>query len=480
MLCVFPTFNGDIRNLIRLLEWINELGPCKEHDALIVADFSTQYSEIFQAKEIAQKSFREVRFTATGASVAGWPRGGNVLFHHAATYINDKWPQHFLWVEPDAIPIRAGWVDAIWSAYCDCKKPFMGHIYDSGKPNMPIRVMSGIAVYPSNAINVLPQFVNLPRAWDITSGDVMVAQGHHTPLIHHLWGEMGNPPKFADKNIPGTSTFSLEQIAPECVLWHRNKDGSLIKQLKKSHSPGNVFIPKSNFVVVLPFFNRDASLALKNIQWQHDLGGCSKYEVVLSFESNVNPTILSQIEQIAHKTYAVVHRCKYGTSSRSNWPYGPNWAFQKTAAFMHQMQRSWLWNETDMFALSSNWLDVLQSEYMNCGKAFMGHVVKDFGHLQGTSIYPPDLPLRCPKVMSCSNIAFDTVSKHEMLSDCHAANNLFYHVWGLHGDQPHHFTGLPIHFSTIEQVKRWIPEGAVTMHRCKDGSIVDRLREMRK
>lgn len=470
---------GDVKPLADLLQFIFDLGGCKGYETLICADAATQFSDVLECKKLAEKSFDKVWLVSTTQPVTGWINGANAMFRTAADWIHRNRHQPFLWMEPDCAPLMQGWLDRITSEYIQCGRRYMGHIYEGAiPPTIPKRMMSGVAVYPGNAITELPFVHGIPWAWDMQGGEFMANNGAHTGLIKHLWGEKDNPPVFAEKSVPGTSVFSLDQIPPEAVLWHRCKNGSLIRLLRKKL--GLTAIPgREPFVTVLPFFNRDAQLALKNMLWQRELGGCSKYDCLLSFEANTDPKVAAKIQAAASDTYKNVFTLKYQPASMSAWPYGPNWAFQHTAMQMYDLGRSWLWMETDMFALTPDWMQKLQDEYARCGKAFMGHVVKDFGHLQGTSIYPFDLPARCPKIMTATNIAFDTVSKEEILRDCHAANGLFCHIWGLHGDTPHHFTGIPIHFANVSQVNRWIPKEAVTMHRCKDGSIVDRLKEMR-
>lgn len=484
MILCLPTCANDSKQLHDLLIWISQLGEQKSHDALIVVDSHTPWNDCNNCRKVAENIFREVRLLVV-EHVEGWPKGPNALFRTAANYIANQWPQSFLWLEADAIPLKAGWLDAIAGEYQERGKKYLGCIYrQRGElPHIPKEIMSGVAVYHADTAKELPNIPESPNAWDMDCAEIFVRDGAHTKLIFHLWGEKGNPPRFATHPVPGTAIFSLDQIPKAAVVYHRNKDGSLIRQLRRRMGIRELSkvtaskLPLS-FVVVLPFFTRDAQMALKNMQWQRQLGGSKDYDCLLAFEGDVNPLIIDQIQSAAQEAYRTVFLLRYPKCPIPGWPSGPNWAFQHTANYMQQLGRSWLWMETDMWPLVPHWLDSLQEEYGHCGKAFMGHVVKDFGHLQGTSIYPPDLPTRCPKAMTATNIAFDTVSKAEMLADCHPANELFGHIWGLHGDTPHHFTGIPIHFSTIEQVKKWVPQGAVTLHRCKDGSIVDRLREM--
>lgn len=477
MLVVLPCHSGDVKQLLELLRWIKDLGLLKNHNALIVADPQTAYHEVLACRKVSAEVFGEVRLVSSKESVSGWTAGANDLFRTACAYVNNMWPQPWVWLETDAIPLKSGWLDALEAEYAAQGRKYLGHIYDSNNPMLPQRVMSGVAVYPGDAFAEIPWAIQSPRAFDVDYAGLFVEKGAHTALIHHLWGEPGNPPRFASKAIPGTAVFDLNSIPKEAVVWHRCKDGSLIRQLRKSLGISDG-LKAGGFVTVFPFYAKDAHLTLKGLTWMAQLQCCKKFDALLSFENGVPQPMVQEIRRTAGLAFKEVFMLEYPKAPIPGWPSGPNWAFQHTANYMQNAGRPWLWFETDMWALTPDWLEVLQEEYAGCGKAFMGHIVKDFGHLQGTSIYPADLPSRCPRVMSATDIAFDTVSKEEMLADCHKANELFGHAWGLHGGTPHHFAGTPIHFATAQQVEAWVPRGAVTFHRCKDGSIVDRLREM--
>lgn len=475
MLCVLPCYVADIGRLVDLLKWIEHLGPCKSHKALIVADAALGYQACLEAKTIADRVFESTAIICTAKPVHGWPRGANHLFCRAAIDIHKFRKEPWLWLEPDAIPLRKNWLDEIAIEYELCGKPYMGHIYNCSQNGMPPQLMSAIAVYSKDAAIELPMVPDSPKAFDMENAPKIVELGANTNLIHHKWGMKGNPPTFKEKSEPGTAVHSINDIPPQAAIFHRCKDGSLFRLLGKSNPAGVC----QNFIVVLPFFDGDAKQMLRNVQWQAELGK-TRYECLLAFERKTNKAMVNRIVEAAKGAYEIVDILEYPSSPRSNWPDGPNWAFQHVARKMQQVERPWLWMESDMVALVPDWLDQLQNEYTMAGKPIMGSVVPHFGHLNGTSVYPSNLPLICPKVMTCTNTAFDTVSKNEMLAIHHNANHLMAHVWGLHGNQPHPFTGTPITFRTEKQLEEWVPKGAVTFHRSKDESLIEMLRKSMK
>jgi hypothetical protein len=70
--------------------------------------------------------------------------------------------------------------------------------------------------------------------------------------------------------------------------------------------------------------------------------------------------------------------------------------------------------------------------------------------------------------------------KDEMIWECHNAEPLIQHVWGIVNGQTHPILGEAPVFRTQNEVKSWLNPKAVLFHRCKDASLIDRLREIRK
>ena len=155
MLVVTATYQGDIHEAIRLYRWILKLsGELKAHDCLLVADPSTPFDRMIELREIAGQIFREVRLGVMPMTVTGWPDGPNAMFRFAATYISQDWPQPFLWMEPDCVPMRATWLHEIDYIYSKMPGMFMGDIYgDESDPSKFF--MSGVAVYPADAASTL-------------------------------------------------------------------------------------------------------------------------------------------------------------------------------------------------------------------------------------------------------------------------------------------------------------------------------------
>lgn len=216
MLAALLICEKDVHLAQDLLRWIGELGGCRNHDLLIVADAGTAFTDVIEARTIGAATFKTVSVITNGASVKGWPAGCWSLFQTAIHNVKEP----FLLIEPDSIPLKAGWLDEIANLYSRLEAPaFLGHIYECKQPFMPERLMSGIAVYPANTKDLFPPMPE-PQHWDVFGAEIMVNNGIDTPLIRHHFGTKELPPFFVrgrSESSPANALL-INSIPPECVL----------------------------------------------------------------------------------------------------------------------------------------------------------------------------------------------------------------------------------------------------------------------
>lgn len=226
MIAVYPFSPRDEEQALKNAKWFNDLGGCKGHE--VVACYDPRCSQpVVEAIGLELiKAFDKVWRLPVKAEIDGWPQGANFLFRFAATWLESKphWT-HFLWLEPDAIPITPGWMDALEMEYKCGGKPFMGERVDLGekRPDVPIH-MSGIGIY-QNPIYLLAgeAYRAFEVAWDIAAKDQILPNCYFTKLIQHYWKH-------------GTFT-NTEGLRPETVVFHSSKDGSLIDILRQKAAP---------------------------------------------------------------------------------------------------------------------------------------------------------------------------------------------------------------------------------------------------
>lgn len=473
MIVAFTTHQGDIEQLISLLKWCVMLGPQKDHNALIVADCATDYGRVIAARRLAAEVFYSARIVTNREPVKGWADGSKSLFLRAAEVASES-DEPFLLMEPDAIPLRPGWVDSLAKWY-DRSFICTGHVYKCEQIGLPSSMVSGIAVYSPKIIDHRKAIEEGGKYWDVAVSRITAGNAVHTSLIHHVWGDGKVAPTFAETSAPGTHVFNLDSIPPQAVIWHRNKDGTLIHQLRRKMFPD--FRHTENITVVFPVCSKDIGQAIHHLKWLGKLTGKPlPHKAVLAFDKTCNVTAVSGMAAMLKMLFESVEMFVYPTPPFPGWPAAPNWAFQNVAHKMAEQSRPWLWMEADAVVLRADWLERIQAEYDRAGKPFMGPHVRGMNHSNGVMVYPHDTPTRIPSAMRAVDRAWDYECSVEMMPHCHDASHILQHIWTIANDMPsevgggHEPAGV-----TVDRAHRWINPRAVMVHRIKDQSLVDLL-----
>lgn len=235
-------------------------------------------------------------------------------------------------------------------------------------------------------------------------------------------------------------------------------------------------------ITVIPFCNKDAVLTAKNLEWIFQLDGKTNHRCLLSWEQGTNQSHIDRIRSLAAATFIEVKEYEYPEAVNKRWPAGPNWAWQSTARYIpmaYTNKEPWFWLEADAVPLKSRWIDILEAEYKSGGKPFMGHIVKEMGHMNGVAVYPNKVDDICWKPLLVENAAWDSALKEETIELTHRANHIIQHCWVLINGQVAPFGDGPVAtFRDTADVKRLIEPHAVIFHRCKDGSLIDCLHAM--
>lgn len=420
---------------------------------------------------IGSKAFRSCSIITNDEPINGWIPGSNSLFKAAALHARNV-GEPFLFLEPDAVPIRPQWLEAIESEYQRCGKPFMGAVVRHSVTSLPNPYLEGCAVYPSDAWSrMLPQSPD--TSWTLANAERVVPHAFNSPLFSHFWGPRYDfPPTFAAAKGPGSpeNTLLLSDIRPGTALYHRNKDGTLIRLLRKQMG-----IKERNLItVVFPVCSGDFQLALHHSKWLASIGKWS-HAAVVTHDMTVSDSSLSGLVGILGRCFNGVTTFRYPFPPIRSWPNAPNWAFQHTARHMLHFGNPWLWLEADSVVLRPDWIELIQDEYERCGKTIMGPVVPNSGHINGVAVYPADLAALAPTAMSATNLAFD----HELMADLkhqfHDAGHLIQHFWSIADGQPNPNNGEPPSGLTLDQARRWINRNAALVHRIKDASVLNLL-----
>lgn len=248
-----------------------------------------------------------------------------------------------------------------------------------------------------------------------------------------------------------------------------------IEEIKKAceHNP---LSPDKRITVVVPPCHKDAQLTISNLKWQKRLDGKKDFRCVLAVDSSMPSSFVSIMKKIGSETYADISIFTYPRPKTNKWPNAPNWAFQSTARHMQKLGNPWFWMEPDCIPISKGWLPMLNQEYAMCQKPIMGSIIGGMGHCNGTAIYPYDFCELSRKAMSCSDMGWDMEMKDETIHLTHPSK-LMYHIWGIAKGVAVQNGGSPVFFRTWDEVKQWVDLDCVVVHRCKNTSLIERMKD---
>jgi hypothetical protein len=470
MIVVLGFAPGDVDLALQLLEFIAQLGGTKQHDCLLVCDAAVDWGKCTDALSLANHAFRHATIIATAEPVVGWPQGANALFLLAAEECKKR-NVSWLWLEPDAVPVKRGWLVAIDKCKGD---GYFGMIYPWQGGGL--LVMSGIAVYPPRAFDEMgPLIRKQPHvAFDVSTATVTQPQAADTRLIHHMWGEDNLPPTFLDYKTPASprNTLTLDSIHAQAVLFHRNKDSTLELLVRRRLGISG----HGNFMVVFGFCNLDIELLKKNLHWMSWMDMPKTHDCLLSYDRTTLRDNVKIVEDMARKVFCTVQHTSYAVPTGVG--FAQTFAWQHAARHMHAIYRNWLWLEPDAIPLKPDWLTILQTIYDYSHQPFVGPMVEGASHMNGCpTIYPANTPELLPRTMSHTMNAWDCECADEMKGKTKDIGHISVAVWGVKNGRLNPLEGEAPNFPKGSPLLNQIPKTAVIFHRDKFGSLIDRMME---
>ncbi len=216
MIVAFSTCLRDHDLAVATLEWDYDLDGQLDYDCILSLGAGFDREPVILA---ANKLFRNVTVRESEAPDT-WPNGKNWTFQQLVRYLHDKKnKQPFAWLEPDSIALKKGWLKTLEEEYEKGGKPFAGWVHPT------LNYMECVGIYPHNVMDY-SQSAMLCRAgpWDMVAKDDIIPNCHRmNHLMQSVHSIDGFCPTFKD----------LSMIQSGAVLFHRNKDGTLIEQLSK-------------------------------------------------------------------------------------------------------------------------------------------------------------------------------------------------------------------------------------------------------
>jgi hypothetical protein len=218
MIVAISYHDGDLPLMRRWADHVFTLGLYKTHKLILVPIRNATTDGVLGP---LMNCFGEVVVEPCTHAYGGWPQSCNMAFESVAWIVSTTLKRPFLWMEPDAIPLKASWIDDIENAYNAARKPFMGSLVEiAGIMPNGVNHMSGVGVYHWDLHRLCPSiFNNEHTAWDIASASNVVPQMHNTSLIQHDW-------------VP-TAQWRREKVTkdlvnPLAVIYHPDKLGVLM------------------------------------------------------------------------------------------------------------------------------------------------------------------------------------------------------------------------------------------------------------
>lgn len=236
LIAVLPYHRGDIELAKNLLLWIKELGGCPGHSCILVADNVIPKEERQAVKALALPSFANVDTIPVAIPSTGF--APNHMFLMAAQQIMFSYKLPWLWMEPDCVPLKPGWLSTLSAEYAGSPKRLLGNLIEATQPGLPSVHLTGVSIYPCDVFPLFDAFKSLSSAnvaWDMEAASATVPRAKNSQFMSHLWGTRELPPTFVKESAAGlpVNAKPLSFINPDAVLFHRVKDGSLINLLRE-------------------------------------------------------------------------------------------------------------------------------------------------------------------------------------------------------------------------------------------------------
>lgn len=239
-------------------------------------------------------------------------------------------------------------------------------------------------------------------------------------------------------------------------------------------------------ICVFGFCGKDKHLAIQWANWVDELGGVRGHDCLLVYQQGEKPDgVLQPLQHAFRKVWAL--ECY---DDASTWPAGPNIMWQiaaqqiqcpkpKNKPWPYPDRQPWLWMEPDAIPLSPRWMDEIEHDYIQGGKAFMGDLVNAFTagdptvtpHMSGIGVYPEQIVNYTDRFNGLEGEAWDTYFARDFLHNFHQTK-LIHHLFWEKRDP-----NTAPSFNTEQDLLKIRPE-AVIYHRVKDSTkLISMLRE---
>lgn len=216
LLIVLPTCADDAALTERLLTHIYHLNGKQAKGYLLLAwaaDVHGEYrAKIKISAELAFETVSELSLARQG-NIQNKVEQISSAFRQVAAHVQSHFRFPWLWLEPDCVPLKSGWIEALADAYDSQPKRYCGSILGS-QDGKKLLGMARVGIYHPAAFSELDKFCNDPNVgFEFVAGGHVVERCTKTKLI---------------QQFSITDDASLSKIRPDAVLLHGDKWGKVI------------------------------------------------------------------------------------------------------------------------------------------------------------------------------------------------------------------------------------------------------------
>ncbi len=241
-----------------------------------------------------------------------------------------------------------------------------------------------------------------------------------------------------------------------------------------------------SLLVVIPFYFGDKDQAVRLAEFWRDIGGVKNHDCLLVMDKKCSEQGVIEPCREAFKSIVGVIRAeevplegKWGTPEHND-ASGPNEMWLTAMQWvMHKSKQRWLWMEPDAVPTRPTSVDEIEVEDRRGAKPFTGAFVdlpappppaqKLEAHMSGIGVYPINVPQFSMSMALPGKMAWDYAGREDTVIKKKAHfTKLIQHEYRVHGESPT--------FPNMESLLIIRPETAI-FHRCKDASLISRLRE---
>lgn len=223
MLVVINLTSREVQLAVRNIEYSITLDGRCDFKCLLCHERDT---DIRTVVEMATRYFSAIDIFSYDSYMGEktWPRPQNYGWQEVARHIEQKYRLPWFWWEQDAVPLKPGWLTSLYEAHKAGGKVISGAVAQQNG----LYYIAGVAIYPWNvSLYFGNALLTQAEAWDIMASkrDGILRRAHDiTPFICHV------PDR---ENIPFASSEDIPRLIPEtAVIFHKNKDGSLLDVLQ--------------------------------------------------------------------------------------------------------------------------------------------------------------------------------------------------------------------------------------------------------